>query len=413
MDKTLHIWPHEVSEQGGSVRVSATLAGDGQKPLELWFAVPSDRQITLSRLCDPFVLAALFLAMRTSKRMAVHGGVSSSLLRNLEEFQAVWTSWMPTVLSDTEISAEMEYEDGDMPATGRSIMAFSGGLDSCFTAYRHNKRTCGRLHRDICAGVLVHGFDIPLADTEGFDLAKERAQVMLNSLGMQLIPMATNIRSLGENWDISHGTATAACLTVLRSGYSSGIVAGSFTYDSLYLNIPWGSNPVTDGLLSATDFPIINDGSRYSRVEKLRQISGWPEAMANMRICWEGDLPGANCCRCEKCIRAILSFHVLGMPLPPCFAHDITEQQVMSVKVPDLAILFEYRCMLSTARAIGSPVRLIRLLDACIRENEKRLTGIGVWRKVRAKLALRRRARRLYERWATLTGGSDVELRKA
>jgi hypothetical protein len=412
MDKTLHIWPHELAEQNDSVKVSATFARDGQKSYDLWFRVPAACRSSLSRSCDPFVLGALFTAMRTSKRMVVHGGVSSSLLQNLEEFQAVWISWLPTVLSDTEISAEMEYEDGGIPTTGRAIMAFSGGLDSCFTAYRHSKRTCGRLCRDIRAGVLVHGLDIPLENANGFELASDRSRSILSSLGMQLIPMATNIRSLGENWDMSHGAAIAACLMLLQNGYAGGMVGASFSYDSLHLNIPWGSNPVTDSLLSTTDFPIINDGSRYSRIEKLRQISGWPEAMANMRVCWEGDAPGGNCCRCEKCIRAILSCHVLGMSLPPCFEHDITEQQVMSVKVPDLAILFEYRCMLSTARANGAPSRLVRLLDACIRENERRLTNSGVWRQFRAKLALRRRASRLYGRWLGLTGGDGVELRK-
>jgi hypothetical protein len=44
---------------------------------------------------DFAVVAAIFYAMKHNRDIHVHGPVSKSLLRNIEEFQAVWSCWCP------------------------------------------------------------------------------------------------------------------------------------------------------------------------------------------------------------------------------------------------------------------------------------------------------------------------------
>ncbi|WP_375515647.1 hypothetical protein [uncultured Nostoc sp.] len=142
----------------------------------------------------------------------------------------------------------------------RAISAFSGGLDSCFTAFRHSRGKCGRSQRPLEAGLMVHGFDIPLFEQESFDRAVQKSKLTLASLGLELIPMATNFRDFKQNWEDTHGIAVASCLMLLQGGYSIGLIPSSDPYHAVDLSWGWGSNPLTDPLLSSSTFPIIHDG---------------------------------------------------------------------------------------------------------------------------------------------------------
>jgi hypothetical protein len=406
----MHIWPQEPLERNGTLTLSALMEMKGKEPFRLWFSVPAQCLDALSQTCEPFVVAAIFPAMREASQLVVHGEVSTTLLRNIEEFQAVWSSWLPQRYSEVRIAVDRERQGKAKGGRKKAILAFSGGLDSCFTAYRHAKGTCGRQRKNLAAGLMVHGFDIPLADKRAFAAAQEKSRVILDSLGVALIPMATNLREIEDKWDHVHGAAVASCLMLFQNGFDCGLIASSFTYDSLHLNIPWGSNPLSDGLFSTDEFEIINDGSRFSRLEKLRQISKWPEALRHMRVCWEGKNLDRNCCACEKCIRGILACRVLGMNLPECFDQDASDRQVLSVKVPDMAILFEYWCMLQTAKDNGSPASLVKLLETCIKDNERRLVGkASLWRRARSIIAVRSRLRRLHSRYSAWLGRKPIE----
>jgi hypothetical protein len=54
--------------------------------------------------------------------------------------------------------------------------------------FRHKNGHYGRLTRNLQAGLMVHGFDIPLAQQEVFERAAKKSKAMLNSLGVELIP---------------------------------------------------------------------------------------------------------------------------------------------------------------------------------------------------------------------------------
>ena len=105
--------------------------------------------------------------MRESLDLIVHGEVSPSLLSNIDEFQEAWMCWLPARYSKIEIYADMEKEQSKADFNA-AIVTFSGGADSCFTAWRHKKGTYGRLKQDIDAGLMIHGFDIPLEQKVNF-----------------------------------------------------------------------------------------------------------------------------------------------------------------------------------------------------------------------------------------------------
>ena len=165
----LHIWPEAITEQNGLLTVGFVLEDAQGKRKPGWYRLPARLRAAITESCDPFVVASLFIAMQTPATLRVHGPVSASLLRNLEEFQAIWHTWKPEKYLPVEIQAESEPEAA-RPDGSPAVMAFSGGLDSSFTAWRHHTGQAGRLTEDLQAGVVLHGFDIPINREDAFEV---------------------------------------------------------------------------------------------------------------------------------------------------------------------------------------------------------------------------------------------------
>jgi hypothetical protein len=328
----INLWPEQPTIQADQIETSFVLEDSSGERQRCWYRLPAGCHGAITESCDPFVLASLFTAMHTPADLRVHGAVSPSLLRNLEEYQAIWHAWLPGHYQPVDIQAETEQEAG-RAAGSVAIMTFSGGLDSSFTAWRHRTRQAGRQKEDLQAGLILHGFDIPIKSEKAFDVAFDRSRIMLDSLGMETIPLTTNLRGLGGVLEDNFAALLVSCLSLLQKRFSTGLVANSRPNDVLVhpWALPYGSNALSDRFLSSDAFTIVHDGADYSRFDKTQALVGWPEAMSNLRVCL-GHNPMArvrNCCRCEKCIRNILTFRVLGLGLPPCFERDISDRQIL------------------------------------------------------------------------------------
>jgi hypothetical protein len=331
MKRQMYLWQENPVEENGSICVRATIETPEQSRKLLWYRLPIEYKDAISSSCDPFLIAIVFMAMRKDSDLVVRGEVSPSLLKNLEEFQAIWSSWRQDRYKIIRIDAEIEREQSMISGVDRAISTFSGGVDSCFTAFRHRMRDCGRQQSNLQAGLMVHGFDIPLEDS-AFDRAVEKSRIMLTSIGMEMIPIATNFRKVIKgDWEDIFGTGIASCLHLLQKGYNKGLIASSHAYRTL--NLVYGSNPLTDPLLSSQSFEITHDSAFFTRLEKIQKISQWSEALENLRVCWQGEHKDRNCGRCEKCVRNILNFRILGHNLPSCFEQDVTDRQISRLRV--------------------------------------------------------------------------------
>lgn len=366
--RQINLWREESTGADGSITVSAIMEYPDQTRTSVWFRVPSDYKYYITDSCDPLVVATLLLAMSQSMDIKVHGQVSPSLLRNLTEFQAAWSSWRPNLYHPIEITAETEQEQFNPEAAEKAIAAFSGGVDSSFTVWRHRTNRCGRLQRNLEAGLVVHGFDIPLEKQQAFNNATKKAEAILSSLDMKLIPMSTNIRQLALNWEDIFGTAAASCLMLLQRGYAAGLIASSFPYQAL--SFPYGSNPITDSLLSSNAFQIIHDGAEFTRISKMKELTNWTEAKQNLRVCWQGKEPDKNCGKCEKCIRTILIFRIFGAGLPPCFEQDVSDQQILELQAK-AGPLTELERVLDAAKAAEVSDYWVSALEKSIIRNQR------------------------------------------
>lgn len=365
----MNLWPQEWKESDEKITVGAVLERDDGTRQPLWYRFPITAKTSLTRSCDPFVLGSVFTTMRSGKRLTVHGSVSPSLLRNLDEFQSAWSLWHPGFYKKVDITADREQEP-PKSETFASVMGFSGGVDSSFTALRHRKGHAGRQQRNIVAGVMAHGFDIPLNEAEAFAGAAEKARKMLASLDMEFIPVVTNFRDLKDVWEHTFTTGVASCLALLQGRFAAGVMASSYAYSHLVL--AHEANPLTDPMMSSDSFPIIHDGAGFLRLDKTREVAQWPEARKYLRVCWEGKQKDRNCCHCQKCITNILYFRIAGQQHMECFERDLTDDDIARIRYHDTAMTASSQRLINVARAEGVNASWVHALEVSLRRHRWR-----------------------------------------
>lgn len=296
--------------EGGTWRRSARLRSPDLGERELWFEVDAARASLTTDRADPFVVASLLLALIERRDLVVRGAaVDAGLLRNLDEFQRIWSAWW-------------DYEpvaiDGDAiverPPPDR-VVAFSGGADSAFSAWWH-VRGDGGVVPPLRGAMMVRGIDIPLADPRGFAGAAQRARRMTDSLGLEHVVVATNAWELQPPTGHYTGMGVAGALHVLGGGFGAGLIPSTAAYRDLV--VPMNSSAVSDWRLGGGAFAIEHDGARYNRFEKLQRLATWPEAMTSLRVCLEDPRHDRNCGTCHKCMMTLAAFRVIGVE-PSCF----------------------------------------------------------------------------------------------
>ncbi len=344
-----------------------SLSEDGIiKPIEIFHEF--DRIIPWSEntLIDGHVFAVLLYALSRDKPLKIHGTVSRSALRNIEELQLVWCRWKPSIYKKIEIIPDKIYDTLKLSAEEKAISAFSGGMDSTFTALRHTKILPEKTRYPLRSALMVHGFDVDLYNHSDFEKLAKRVTPLLNDLNLDLRTIRTNSRELKfQDWEDTHGLELAACLHMYNEEFRFGLIGSSHSYDSL--KFPWGSTPVTDPLISNHGFSIIYDGAGFSRNDKASIIKDFPIACQTLKVCWSGSDQSGNCGKCEKCVRTQLNFLAAGVTTPlPCFPHELDIQNINSINIEGPSKLKALKSISTYAKKNNIQGEWLKLLDARI-----------------------------------------------
>jgi len=314
--RSLDIYCNDLVKNNDSLIRSCTIeTRDGKRITSskiLKYELPSSITAPDGNDAEAYIIATILLAMAENRTLKVHGSVSRTLLSNLTEFRDAWNCWLPDIYHKIDFEATT-IDDSVKTKNNIAIAAFSGGLDSTFTVWRHTQKLAGYRSQNIKACVMVHGFDIFKEDE--FLSAFNTAQDTLNDVNIPLVPLRTNYRSIIElDWNHTHGIAIISCLNNFKKQFSNGIIAGTYTYSRSQYT--YGSNPITDLLLSSSNFKIIHDGASYNRDNKVKQISRWNKGVNNLRVCFSAVQKNTNCGICGKCIHTNLLFEINGINKP-------------------------------------------------------------------------------------------------
>jgi hypothetical protein len=289
----------------GEVRYDAA----GSPPETLWFDVPEKCSGELSSTGDPWLVCLAPLAMTLGEPLRIALPVDRLLARNFRELMRIWAGWYPAL---REVPLEIDVVDvDDAKSARRTGVFFSGGVDSFFTILRNEEaRNTALPANDL---ILVGGFDFPLDQLEAFERHRQRLSEAANELGKELVDVVTNLRetrlreaSWAELW---HGPALASVGLALEGRYSLLMIASTSPYGELE---PWGSHPMTDSLLSTQAVRVLHDGAEFTRLDKVRYLSGSQVALRWLHVCFR-KASDQNCGRCRKCLLTMLALELFGV----------------------------------------------------------------------------------------------------
>lgn len=300
--------------------VSAEVAGR-----VVWFTAEGAR---LRADLIPWILAFHLSARKTQRGFRTDRQVDLSQVPRLHDAVRLTDEWWglgpaPHVRTGKEAAPP--------PAKGqRTALMFSCGVDSFDAAL-------SRLP-EIDDLVLVHGFDIALAEAERFAALEARARAVANTLGKRLIVVRTNLREnrlfQKGSWVKNHGSALAAVGHLLSDEINRLFIAASYPSRAL---LPWGSHPLLDHLWSSTHLKIEHVGDADWRLEKIARSGGHPLVQQHLSVCWKGSGLPLNCGFCEKCVRNQLAFRLCGHAVPASFPIGVDLEQSLRA-IPQLKI---------------------------------------------------------------------------
>ncbi|MDW6026299.1 hypothetical protein SAZ10_31525 [Mesorhizobium sp. BAC0120] len=361
-----------LTEERGAEGVRRRVKFDSE---EIWWAFdgPADALPAPMATHDMAAVAMIFRAMWEGRNLHVDGPVSLPLLEGLEEFVTCWVLWRPDLYRRITVSASEELAPSLAPERrDLAVAAYSGGVDSAFTIWRHHRQDAGRRSRSLHCAAFIHGFDIPLQQNAAYDVAFSRASETLRSIGVPLVRLTTNWRLVGcRSWQMDFGAGLTACLRNWEGSVGSALIGSGEDY--AHLAIPWGSNPVSLPMFSTPSFEIIYHGLGFTRTEKAAALSDWPEAVSNLRVCWLDVETGKNCGSCEKCIRTKLNFMAAGLPLPESLAEPPTPRQIRQINARNRVQLELLEDILNFAKNRGAQEYWIDPLKVAVKRSRRRM----------------------------------------
>ena len=333
----------------------------------------------LAEPCADAFLAACFplAALHGEARVRIEEKPCPMLVEGLRTAHAWWASWGGMHSRPPTIETPAPGRCRTLTAARRAVSCLSGGVDGLHTLM-HNRR----LYRKgdpayIREALFIHGFDIGKRprdpENERFRTALGCLEPVAAEAGVRLIPCRTNLRHLPSKpgfWANRHnGAALAAVGHAATLGPAYLFVGGTYHVSN---PVPVGSHPAVDGLFSSQRLTVIHDGSRFSRLEKVRDLASWPTALAALRVCPGngGDQP--NCGRCEKCLRTRLELLAAGVEETTAFGPSLTAVELWDKAVPqpigDRAIRYEDLLPPLRARGLDALCQVLEEKIAAYRE---------------------------------------------
>ena len=306
-------------DRAGWTRLSARVRSDVDGLDESWWLEVADRDADALRVSgDPFLiwLAPVSALRREPVRLEV--AVDQELLEQVREVQRVWQTWFPDFRA---IAIEAATTDTATSDAARTASFFTGGVDSFFTALRHDAGEGTPRTVRIDELIFVHGFDVPLSNTRAAAHVIESLEQAAASLAKPLVVVRTNLRETEfarTDWPRhSHGAALAGVAHALGSRYHTVLLGSSAGYGDLRF---WGSHPMVDPMFHSTRLRVLHDGPAFMRVQKTEYVVRSPVARAHLRVCWKSE-SGDNCGHCNNCYRTMLALESLGV-LDDCRTFD-------------------------------------------------------------------------------------------
>ena len=389
----------------GRVRASAVVKWEdcsyGER--EVFFETDISLRDSLTLNPNAFLLASIHPAMWFGEsRIKVEGPVCPVLRDGLDVAARIMRRWYGGSGNFIAIEADEGFKPSRLPAIPRAASCMSGGVDSLAT-FRRNRLNLPMDHPGAVKDLLfIQGFDMSGTtehpeNHERFGATFTMLSEFAEAQHAVLVPISNNIRVLNEDpsglfyTDLSvmrsFAATIAACAHAFSNRLTTLLIPSSHDLMSM---MPLGSHPLLDPNYSSASLAILHDGVAYSRMDKMRLLSEWPDGLNALRVCADALRTDAktNCGKCEKCLRTKISLLVLGIlhQCPTFEDDDVTASEIdqLWIEAPERgASPFGYlshgsnrfwESMLEPIRELGRD-DLVAAIEGKLSESERFLAG--------------------------------------
>ena len=295
---------------------------DSERPsLDLVFETRGEAAATFSADPNAFLLGAILPSFRRQeRRLSIPGSVCPRLRDGLYAAMGILKSWFAPGRRLTEIEPSRAWRPAARAARPEGALFLTGGVDSLYALWR-NRRLYPRNHpASFRSAIYVPSFAFP--EESPSDRTRDLVGRQLRSIaaiaraeGLRLLTPTTNLRRLDADGYFTAREGLSAILASTAHLFSASLTSASIAPGLAATDeTPCGYHPLLGPLYSTSGLQILHDWTISERLGKIRQISDWNTALANLMVCFEGPLPdgAGNCGRCEKCLRTMTELLVCG-----------------------------------------------------------------------------------------------------
>ena len=294
-------------------------------PHILWFKLPS-KFLNKQQISSASLLSVFIPALTLGKKLTIDGKISKKLFSNLETIIDIMMKWFPKKFVDPELDLEVDAVVQSRIRVNKNKKAcfFTGGIDSMNTFLKHKDEIDYLIH--------VHkGIYLDTKDVNKFQNKEiENIRKFAKEFNVEVIEVSTNIRAfaMGKvNYTSQyHGSLFASIAILLSKDIGTFYFGSSHAYNGL---TPYGSHPALDYLFEVEDMKFVHDGAEYTRIEKAKNISKFPEVFPYLHYGCEQE----KCSKGQKCVRSMINLDLAGIrqQCPWANKHDYTADDIRNM----------------------------------------------------------------------------------
>ncbi len=257
------------------------------------------------------------------RRVAIEGKVCPALVDGVLTILTQHREWYDKKRSLPTIEPSRGFETRTPCVPSRAAEFFSGGIDALSTLRRNRLMYPANHPSSIRDCLHIFGMH-PLDYADGtpcpvrlgyWERNLELVRKITRVADVELHLMRTNVHGIFTDQILLANEYFSTTLLSLGQLLTRRIDQ-VFIASSDYLGDlkPFGSHPMIDPYYSSSALRVLHDGAHLRRIDKVRLISEWPEALSMLNVCINWDTPqfGANCGKCSKCVRTMIELLICG-----------------------------------------------------------------------------------------------------
>lgn len=272
-------------------------------------------------LLVPFLLNVLPVIWFSGLKFEIES-MDANLFDALDDLKQAFKTMYPEVDWNGELFAKEKVKMNYSVNNSNVTLLFSGGLDSVATSYRHLDQ-----YQTL---VSIHGSDVELDDSEGWNNVKDGTREHANKINASYYFIESNFHEFLNqdflsnispnipNWwaYIQHGMGLSGLMAVPAFIEQSAVGYIASSHSGEFIDKPWGSSPKIDNKIKWSKLHIKHDSYDLTRQGKVslitEKVNKENQPIPYLRVCY-ASRGGKNCGHCEKCCRTMTGLSIAGV----------------------------------------------------------------------------------------------------